>query len=151
MTQLLSPSWCGLEWSEWISLAASITEYKRYITRTPGFYRVRIMGRETLAYVGQTGRDLRERTRALASHAGRPTDDPPWNDPHTAAPGLWAWKTEEGFEYEVSVASRRLSAPHRQCMEDGLLYEYRLKKGESTLANHGRFHPRWERPSNKKQ
>jgi len=36
-------------------------------------------------------------------------------------------------------------------MEDRLLYEYRLEKGESTLANHGRFHARWARPSNKKQ
>ena len=149
MAQFVSPSWCDLEWSEWIALAAPLDEYQRCISRDPGFYRVRIVGSQALAYVGQTGRNLRERTRALASHVGRPADDPPWNDPHTAAPGLWAWKIEEGFEYEVSVAARQLSSPHRQCMEDRLLYEYRLEKGESTLANHGRFHAGWARPSNK--
>ncbi len=149
MARFLSPSLCGLEWSEWIALDAPLADYQRCITRDPGFYRVRIVGRDALAYVGQTGRNLHERTRALASNTGRPSDDPPWNDPHTAAPGLWAWRVESGLEYELSVAARQLSRPHRQCMEDRLLYEYRLERGESSLANHGRFHARWARPSNK--
>ena len=113
MAQFLSPSWCGLEWSEWIALDAPLAEYQRCITRDPGFYRVRIVGRDALAYVGQTGRDLRQRTRALASHAGRSADEPPWNDPHTAAPGLWAWRIEEGLGYQVSVAAQHLSVPQR--------------------------------------
>ena len=151
MTQFLSRSWCDLEWSDWIPLDGSLGDYQRCITTQPGLYRVRIVGREALAYVGQTGRDLRERTRALASHAGRPANDPPWNDPHTAAPGLWAWRVEENLEYEVSVTPLMVSREHRQCMEDRLLFEYRLERGESTLANHGRFHARWRRPSNKKK
>jgi hypothetical protein len=27
----------------------------------------------------------------------------PWNDPHTAAPSLWAWQDAEGFAYECSA------------------------------------------------
>jgi hypothetical protein len=48
--------------------------------------------------MGQTGRGLRERVRSLAVNLYR--DEPPWNDPHTAAPGLWAWRVEEGYEYD---------------------------------------------------
>jgi len=28
----------------------------------------------------------------------------PWNDPHTAAPALWAWTDADGFSYECSAA-----------------------------------------------
>jgi len=66
-----------LDWSEWIPLVSPIADYKRCISRDPGLYHVKIVGQDALAYVGQTGRDLRERTRALAAHVGRPADDPP--------------------------------------------------------------------------
>ncbi len=96
MAEFLSPSWCGLEWSEWIALDAPLAEYQQEIPRDPGFYRVRIVGRDALTYVGQTGRDLRERTRALASHAGSSADEPRWNDPQTAAPVLTKLPPRDG-------------------------------------------------------
>jgi hypothetical protein len=36
----------------------------------------------------------------------------------------------------------------RQCYEDCLLYRHRVQYGHSTVANHGRLHPYWTRPSN---
>ncbi len=126
MVQVLSPAACGLEWSEWIALDAPLAAYQRCITRDPGFYRVRIVGRDALAYIGETGRNIRQRSRALALNAGHSADDPPRSDPHAAAPNLWAWRIEEGLEYEDSVASRSPEDGDRKGMEQRLLYEYRV-------------------------
>ncbi len=142
--------WQDFKWGPWIPLDADIRNYKEAVTALPGLYRVRICDSAKLAYIGQTGRNLRERTRSLAKHTYSSESSPPWNDPHTAAPCLWAYRREEGLSYEVSVTPAELDQPTRQCVEDMLLYAYRLETGESTLANHGRFHPHWKRPSNKK-
>ena len=147
--EFLSPKWCSLSWSSWVPLDASSDVFRKLLLTDPGLYRVRIVGKDALAYIGQTGRDLKERTRTLANKTMQPT--PPWNDPHTAAPCLWAYRKEEGWQYSVSVAKYTGSYEERQCYEDWLLYEYRQEKEESTLANHGRFHPHWIRPSNKKK
>ena len=50
----------------------------------------------------------------------------------------------------MSVFAIDLETRERQCVEDMLLYEYRLEAKESTLANHGRCHPKWTRPGNRK-
>ncbi len=136
-----------LKWSNWISLDTPLEDYQSNITTKSGFYRIRITGTSKLAYLGQTGLSLRSRTRALARNTFG--ESPPWSDPHTAAPGLWAWRIEENYSYEVSVAELLVSTAERQCIEDSLLFEYRLKTGESTLCNHGLFHHKWLRPSNK--
>lgn len=143
----LTQNWLGLSWSNWIGLNASPNAFRDIVTTDPGLYRVRVKGVEKLAYIGQTGRNLRERTRGLGRNTYRA--QPPWNDPHTAAPGLWAWRTDQGLDYELSVASKFVDRAERQCIEDMLLYEYRLEAEESTLCNHGRFHPWWSRPTNK--
>lgn len=142
-------NWLGLSWSDWVGLNASSEKFRETITTDPGLYRVSVKGVGKLAYIGQTGRNLRARTRALGRNTYR--SQPPWNDPHTAAPGLWAWKMEENFDYELSVLSKIIGTAERQCIEDMLLYEYRLEAEESTLCNHGRFHPSWSRPTNKKK
>ncbi|MDP6999767.1 MAG: GIY-YIG nuclease family protein [Candidatus Poribacteria bacterium] len=142
--------WLGFNWSQWIPLESPIQVYQNHITKNPGLYRVRITHNRKLAYIGQTGRDLRERTRQLSSKVNNNQDNPPWNDPHTAAPALWAWKIENNYRYEVSVFAIDLETRERQCVEDMLLYEYRLEAKESTLANHGRCHPKWTRPGNRK-
>ena len=87
-------NWLGFNWSQQIPLESSIQVYQNYITKNPGLYRIRITHNSKLAYIGQTGRDLRERTRQLASKVNNNQDNPPWNDPHTATPALWSWKTE---------------------------------------------------------
>ena len=140
-----------LNWSNWIPLDSDLPTYQQCIASTPGFYRVRAVGAEGLIYIGQTGRSLRQRTRAeLAKHVMRPLDSPPWNDPHTAAPSLWAFRHEDGMEFELSVAMADLPVQLRQCYEDALLYLHRQEFGYSTLCNHGRRHPWWSRASNRK-
>lgn len=143
-----SLSWGNLVWTPWLPLSSGMADFQKLIPMSIGFYRVRVPQLGVLAYIGQTGRDLRERTRSLARHTY--SQAPPWNDPHTAAPGLWAWRMEEGLDYEVSVAPKNLNYAERQCYEDLLLFEYRLERGKSTLCNHGRFHRLWSRPSNRK-
>jgi hypothetical protein len=140
-----------LTWSNWIPLEADLVTYQEHIPNAPGFYQVRATGRNSLAYIGQTGRSLRLRTRAeLAKHVLRPIESPPWNDPHTAAPLLWAFRHEDSMEFELSVAVADLDVQMRQCYEDVLLYLHRLEFGRSTLCNHGRRHPWWSRASNRK-
>jgi len=149
-TQTHDINWGGLSWSKWIPLFSEVSVYQRYVPRSPGLYCVRSSRTPGLIYVGQTGRNLRERTRSLANHSKRGLDSPPWNDPHTAAPILWAYHHEDQYGYEVSVAcTEEFDYAKRQCYEDYLLYLHRMEHGHSTLANHGRFHPLWLRPSNK--
>ena len=146
---VMSDTWGELNWSEWIDLASPLPAFQAHVTKGPGFYRVRSTSCPGLVYVGQTGVDLRGRTRKLGKWAYSGIDQPPWNDPHTAAPVLWAYHHEDSFLYEVSVALNRCDEPERECHEDYLLYLHRLQFRHSTLANHGRPHPHWNRPSNK--
>lgn len=140
-----------LTWSLWIRLEADLQTYKNHVPSTAGFYKVRAIDQQALVYIGQTGRSLRQRTRAeLAKHVMRPRESPPWNDPHTAAPLLCAYRHEDGMEFELSVASAHLDVQMRQCYEDVLLYLHRLEFGHSTLCNHGRRHPWWSRATNRK-
>ena len=111
--------WLGFSWSQWIPLESSIQVYQTQITKSPGLYRIRLT-----------------HNNKLASKVNNSQDNPPWNDPHTAAPALWAWKIENGCRYEVSVFAIDLETRERQCLEDILLYQYRLEAKESTLANH---------------
>ena len=75
----------------------------------------------------------------------------PWNDPHTAAPNLWAWKQEENFQYECSVTESDLDYNERQVVEDFLLWTHRRETGRSTLCNYGRFHSSYKKSTNKKK
>lgn len=140
-----------LTWSNWIDLDADLATYRQHVAAMAGFYRIRVKQQESLAYIGQTGRSLRLRTRGeLARNALRPIEQPPWNDPHTAASLLWAYRHEDNFQFEVSVAPCELPTQLRQCREDSLLYLHRIEYGHSTLCNHGRRHPLWTRASNRK-
>jgi hypothetical protein len=51
-------------------------------------------------YIGQTGRSLRERINDLIRNSI--LERMPFNDPHTAAPNLWAWLKTDSFQYEFS-------------------------------------------------
>jgi predicted GIY-YIG superfamily endonuclease len=141
-----SLGWCGLNWSSWIKLKAERNE-RKVIGAYQGVYRVRPHGQDFLVYIGQTN-NLQRRTANLARHSYK--DEMPWNDPHTAAPNLWAWRKEEGWDYEVSVAATpELTRQNREGLECLLLWKYRLEKGESALCNHGRFHPDYIKSSDK--
>ena len=130
--RFLESNWCGLQWSSWVAFDAPGSVYRDLATQ-PGLYRVRVSGRAELAYIGQTGRSIRE--RFLALRRGTLAEDMPFNDPHTAAPNLWAYRIEDGFEFECSAAIINLSSQNRRGLEDMLLWRHRIESGKSTLCN----------------
>ncbi|MDC5757534.1 hypothetical protein OPW41_14345 [Vibrio europaeus] len=136
-------------WSNWLPLAGGLEVFRKIPNKKAGLYRVRTSQLDELVYIGQTGRCLRERLRALRK--GAYAEVMPWNEPHTAAPNLWIWRHEEQFEYEFSFMTTSLDTPQRQGMEDYFLWRHRHERGRSTLCNYGRFHRSWTKPSNKKQ
>jgi len=134
--RFLTPTWGGLRWSPWVALGEPAAAFHA-LPWGPGVYRVRVEGCPELAYVGQTGRGLRERLRTLAVAARGA--EMPWNDPHTAAPGLWALAVGEGVRFACAAAEVAGDAAGRRGAEDWLLWQYRLERGRSTLLNHGHF------------
>ncbi len=134
----------SLNWSPWVSFDAPSFSV---IPVGPGVYRVRVVGHEALAYIGQTGRDLRARLRDLRRNAL--ADLMPYNDPHTAAPSLWAWRDAEGYQFECSAANVNLDTRGRLGLEAWLLWQHRLEHG-STLCNFGRFHPNYCKSGDRK-
>jgi hypothetical protein len=149
MTPLTAPNflaarWCDRDWSPFSSFRAASDPT---ITSCPGLYRVRVVGRSQLAYVGQTGRSLRERVAMLTR--GVLAAEMPFNDPHTAAPKLWSFRDAEQLEYEVSVTACDLPKNDRMGLECYLVWRYRLEVGSSPLCNFGRLHPRYITSANR--
>ncbi|AIW13331.1 hypothetical protein VITU102760_15040 [Vibrio tubiashii] len=136
-------------WSDWLPLNGGLNVYHKIPVKHAGVYRIRARKLEKLIYIGQTGRCLRQRLRALSK--GVYSDTMPWNDPHTAAPNLWVWMQEEHFDYEFSFILTSLDTQQRQGLEDYFLWRHRCETGSSTLCNYGRFHRLWMKPSNRKQ
>jgi len=142
----LQLNWCDLNWKKWIKLKTKSQE-RLIIPSLKGVYRIRPANKDFLMYIGQTN-NLKRRTSMLASNSYK--QDMPLNDPQTAAPNLWVWRQEQGWSYEVSVASTpALTRQNRKGLECLLLWKYRLERGESTLCNHGRFHPDYLKSSEK--
>ena len=107
----------SLQWSPWVSFeAASFSA----LPSDPGVYRVRAVGHQALAYIGQTGRDLR--ARLLDLRRNTLSELMPFNDPHTAAPSLWAWRDAEGHQFECSAAPVDLGTRNRLGLEAWLLF-----------------------------
>jgi hypothetical protein len=146
MLNYFSSNWCSLNWVPWIRIKTK-REERKIIPNSQGVYRVRPKWKDFLVYVGQTNQ-LKRRTGMLALNSYK--EEMPWNDPHTAAPNLWVWRQEQGWDYEVSVAATpAITRQKRQGLECLLLWRYRLERGESTLCNHGRFHPDYVKSSNR--
>jgi hypothetical protein len=133
-------SWCKLPWTKWIRFSDG--DFK-LLPGQAGFYRIRPVGKKELMYIGQTGNSLRDRLKTLARETHR--KEMPFNDPHTAAPNLWAWRVSAGIEYECSAAPARLLLRDRLALECYLIWQYRLRKGESPRCNLGRFHPHYRK------
>ena len=148
----LTSSWENLSWTRWVPLENKHRDLSR-IPNQPGIYRARPVDGTILAYIGQTGRSLRQRMRELRVFYNSP-DEMPWNDPHTAAQSLWAWWDAEGCDFEVSVAplpshGGEEGRRHRLGQEAYLLWKYRCEHGSSPLCNYGRFHMHYSRSTNR--
>src|SRR5215831_14162310 len=100
-------------WSGWMPLR--MAGQNRRIWAAPGLYRIRRVGDDrALAYIGQTGRLLRER---LAQLRGVYRDEMPYRDPHTAAPTLWALRDRDQCDFEASVVEVHGTVPERKTLE----------------------------------
>ena len=132
----MNDDWDNLDWTDWIPLRSN-QKKRKIIPTSQGIYRVRAEGYSGLVYLGQSN-NMKRRTASLARHLDN--EAMPYNDPHTAAPNLWAWRKEKGWSYEVSVTKTDHSRQTREAYECYLLWQYRLESGQSILCNHGRFH-----------
>ena len=142
---IVSRTWCGLDWTSWLPFDADRKDFRQF-ERVAGVYRVRVRGTDKFAYIGQTGRSLRERLQVLTAKTLQKAM--PYNDPHTAAPALWSYKEAEGLEYDCSGAVTPLPVNERKALECRLIWRNRLAACDSTLANFGRCHPRFVKPTN---
>jgi hypothetical protein len=141
----LGVQWAGCSWTPWISLfdRGAI----RQLPSGPGLYRIATIGTCSLAYIGQTSRGLRERVRALSLHGS--ASEMPFNDPHTAAPGIWCFRVEDAYDFEVSVALSDEGRRERLARECYAIWLYRLESGRSPGLNLGGFHLQYTRPRNR--
>jgi hypothetical protein len=144
MSKFLKHDWCNLNWSAWTPFDDG--DFKG-LHAGAGLYRIRVADSPVLAYIGQTGRDLRQRLGDLRRNTA--AEQMPFNDPHTAAPSLWAWNDAVGYKYECSVAPSNVHRRERLAIECWLLWKYRLETGGSTLCNYGHFHPAYTKSRNR--
>lgn len=121
-------------WSLWVALEFALRE--PVLPAESGLYRIRGRGDDRLAYIGQTGRSLRERVRALGG-VYRP--EMPYRDPHTAGPALWAWSRAADVHLEVSVGALDASPAFRKTAEAVAIAEHRQLHGCSPRWNFGRM------------
>ena len=101
--------WQCLPWSPWVSFSAGRQEFL-LIPKEPGLYRIRPTGGNHLMYIGRTGKMLHQKLAGLRQTLRR-TDLMPWNDPHTEAPGLWAWRDAESAVLSVPGEGVRREEP----------------------------------------
>lgn len=142
-----APDWLSFEWTPWRPLDPAADRLGGLPTGA-GLYRVRHPAFAELCYVGETGRSLRGRIRALARNAH--ADQMPLRDPHTAAPCLWAVRDRHDADDEVTNYASRLDvswvAPARgdddrwrKGVEAALIAVHRASTGTSPVANFGRM------------
>ncbi len=137
---IVDEDWFGFSWTPWISLYPDDEELGELPT-DHGVYRVRHDAYDGLVYIGQTGRSLRGRIRALARGAFE--GEMPYSDPHTASPSLWAIVDRHGAGFEVSVASPPGTADSQQrhAIEEALIATYRRETDRNLIGNFGRMPP----------
>jgi hypothetical protein len=131
-----------MAWSTWHLLEGA--GRNRLIPTSAGLYRIRRVGANQLDHVGQTGRSLRARLGQLNGVFG---DVMPYNDPHTAGPGLWALREELGSEFESSVAAFDGDVASRKGQECLEISRHRIRHGCSPTMNFGRMPDGWSKSS----
>lgn len=123
-----------LTWSDWFDIRTA-----NKAPKSPGIYRVRRQGQEPLDYVGQTGEGTMTLRKRLAMLNGVYGPDMPYRDPHTAGPGLWSLRHQQGCEFEASVATFEGSTPDRKAQEAVVISLHRQAHARSPTVNFGRM------------
>lgn len=85
-----------------------------------------------------TARSLRERLGAL--RAGAYAEVMPYQDPHTAAPALWALRHSGQAQWEISVSIVSHGPAERKGLEALAMSLYRKEHGASLTVCFGRCH-----------
>jgi len=124
-------------WSPWFLLEDAGRNAN--IPMNPGLYRIRRPHVSGLDYVGQTS-NLRGRMSMLRGVYGEII---PYNDPHTAAPGLWVIRQSEASAFEVSVIEIPGDVVVRKGLECLLITEHRIEHRRSPTVNFGRMPEGW--------
>lgn len=132
--------WLGFEWSSWRRLESEADVLAGFST-DPGLYRVRHDAYDGLIYIGETGRSLRGRLRAL--FRGIYDGEMPYNDPHTASPSFWAIVDRHGPGFEVSGTTPDVAtdSQQRKAIEDALIAVHRRETETNLVGNFGRMPP----------
>lgn len=120
-----------LSWSEWHLFTQGLSS--QAFPNGPGLYRARVTEGEVI-YIGQTGRNLRERLGMLARCY---SVEMPYRAPHTAAPTLWALRDRDGADFEVSVMPLNVDKAERLALEALAITLHRLDHRRSPIANFG--------------
>lgn len=139
--------WLNFDWTPWRPLDPA-AERLGDLPTGPGLYRVHHPAIDRLCYIGETGRSLRGRVRALARNVQQ--TEMPLRDPHTAAPCLWAVRDRYGAAADAVADGSRLKiswiAPDgsddsqwRKGAEAALIAVHRASAGQSPVANFGRM------------
>ena len=130
--------WLDFEWSEWLPLNPDYGMLSEIPTEE-GMYRVRHNARTGLEYIGETGRSLRGRIRALSR--GAYADKMPYRDPHVGAPCMWAIQQEFGDGFEVSYTTPEVASDKasRKSTEAALIASYRRVENESPTGAFSRI------------
>lgn len=138
--------WLDFKWSGWLSLDPDKDELAE-IPTDEGLYRIRHRSRDGLEYIGETGRSVRGRVRALAR--GAFADEMPFRDPHVGAPCMWAIRQEDGDAFEVAhtIPEGAEDKAARKSMEAALIASYRRVEGESPTGAFSRIIPGYKMSS----
>ena len=131
-------------WSPWYSHCSK--ERVRFL-REAGLYRIRRIGNRELDYVGETS-SLRDRINTFRRCLRQ--KDMPYNDPHTAGPGLWALLQDDGRDSEFSflcLGPSQAERRFRKGLECLVIWRHRQDVGQSPTLNFGRMPVGWTKSS----
>lgn len=139
VTDCMARDWLGLSWTRWIGETDDTG--LRSIPTDPGLYRVRHDAYDGFIYIGETGRSVRGRIRALLRNVT--ADEMPYSDPHTGAPSLWAIAHRHGGEVELSATAPDIAtdSQQRKAIEDAMIALHRREIETNLIGNFGRMPP----------
>ena len=126
-----------LIWSDWTALKDSWKG--KILPETQGLYRIKRVDLDGIDYIGQTGTgtmNLKKRAGMLRSVY---KEEMPYNDPHTAGPGLWALLKTHRSEFLISTLTTELTTQERKGLECLAISEHRIKYEISPTINFGRM------------
>ncbi len=125
--------WLGFEWSDW-SLLKPRTKKISQVPETPGFFRIKKVGGRGLDYVGQTGRNLKERLIHLANQVN--ADKRP-DDSKSSAKHLWELKDFGGGRFEFSYINPNIARSEidRLGLENVMFAMHVRYRGKSPTVN----------------